>query len=84
MSRVRTLGDLAEGGWVVSMSPPRNPTVGDMWVDPYTAERYIFTGSGEPYIAPSGAHLDALDGWVKWDQDKADAEVELMRKAAGS
>jgi hypothetical protein len=36
-------------------------------VEPFTAERYIFTGTDQPYIAASGAHLDAFDGWERWD-----------------
>lgn len=51
----------------MSLSPPRKPGIGDVWVEPFTAERYIFTGTDEPYIAASGAHLDAFDGWERWD-----------------
>jgi hypothetical protein len=59
----------------MSLSPPRNPSIGDVWVDPFTAERYIYTGTGE-YVAPNGAHLDALDGWIKHGVEQQAEDID--------
>ena len=44
----------------MSISPPPHPSIGDVWVDSFTAERFVFTG--EPTRAPD----EALNGWVLW------------------
>ena len=59
----------------MSLSPPVSPQIGDVWVDPFTAERYVFSGVGEFY-SPSGLHLDALDGWERWDLRNEQYEYE--------
>jgi hypothetical protein len=60
----------------VSLSPPRKPNVGDVWVDPFDAARFIYTGTDKPYITKSGYHLDAFDGWERWDLRNEQYEYE--------
>jgi hypothetical protein len=54
----------------MSLSPPRNPTIGQIWVDPFTAERFIFTGE-------IGKRPDeAFDGWERWELRNEQYEYE--------
>jgi hypothetical protein len=53
----------------VSMSPPpaARSKVGDVWVDPFDAHRYVFTGE----------NLDKpMWGWVQWDLRNEQYEYE--------
>lgn len=43
----------------VSPPPPSKAKIGDVWVDPFDAKRYIFTGENLD---------DYLYGWKPWDQ----------------
>jgi hypothetical protein len=47
---------------LVSLSPPQNPKIGDVWVDSFTAERFIYTGDKN---VKSG---EAFEGWVLWEE----------------
>ena len=51
----------------MSLSPPRKPSIGDVWVDPFDASRYVYSGTDKPFIGAGGVHLDAFDGWEPWD-----------------
>src|SRR5262249_38929142 len=60
----RCLGDRP-----VSLQPPspERSQVGDVWVDPITADRFIFTGE----------NLDQINyGWVRWDLASEQAKYE--------
>lgn len=42
----------------VSPPPPEKANVGDVWVDPFDARRYIFTGEDLDEV---------MYGWKPWD-----------------
>jgi hypothetical protein len=58
----------------VSLSPPRHPQIGDVWVDPFTAERFVYTGeSTDP--------TEAFDGWERWDLRNEQYEYERKEQS---
>lgn len=57
----------------MSLLPPRGEVVGQVWVDPITGHRFVFTGE----------NLDEVNyGWVPWDL--WNEEYEYKRGENGS
>jgi hypothetical protein len=51
------------------LPPPEQAQIGDIWVDPLTAHRFVFTGE----------NLDDWEyGWVPWDLQNERYEYERM------
>jgi hypothetical protein len=51
----------------LSPPPPSRSKIGDVWVDPITAHRFIFTGE----------NLDEINyGWIPWELRNEQYEYE--------
>lgn len=52
--------------------PPSRSQIGDVWVDPITANRFVFTGE----------NLDEVNyGWVAWELRNEELERRMRREA---